>query len=330
MQREQTAVRRLTVERLPERRVPCAFGTPEDRIHGVIGSCGAMIPFKPKHPCPSCGQRQIQAHATEPPPDGDPRILDGSVALVDATSGEVIAAQVVCARAIANRIGGHLTSMHWDAPVNARDRPANEGRLSGIVVTHRTFGFTKPSPLRRRWGCSHSMLDSTHPELFASIMDFCTTAEHVFRTQAPEVYDATATRVREQIGSAWRIADTPWTSGIINHTAALPYHVDKNNIVGSWSAMLGIRRNVNGGLLHLLDYDVWLTIPHGSITVFDGQSVAHGVTPLRLAGPNAVRFTLVAYAVAGLRACCADPAGEAKRAALRATEAASATRESHR
>jgi hypothetical protein len=319
MEGAQASVARVVRKRDPEPLVRCTFAEVADRMMNVYGSCGAMIPFHPKSRCPSCGQRQVQATVDAPPPDAD--IIDGNVALIDADTGAVTPVQVVAVPDLANRIADSLRDVHWDAPVNARGKTANEGRLSGIVVTHRTFGYTPPVPLRRRYACSRSRFDYDYPEASALVDQFCIAAEHVFRTQAHEVYAETAARVREVVPGAWTIAGTPWTSGIINHTAALPYHRDSNNVVGSWSAMLSARRGVEGGMLHLADYNVWLAVPNGSISIFDGQSVVHGVTPFRLAAPNAYRFTLVCYARRGMRVCCPDPAGEAKRAAIAATEA---------
>jgi hypothetical protein len=319
MQREQTTVRRIEVTRRPVL-VRCAFGQPQDRIRNRYQSCGALIPYKPKGICPECGQRQLNPHAAAPPPDA--RIIDGSAALVDSATGEVVAAQVVAATNLAYRIAAELRAItDWNAAITVRGGPANEGRLSGIIVTHRTFGFVPPQPLRRRYACTGSRLDFDYPSISRAIGEFCTVAEHVFRTQATDVYEETANNVRDLIAPAWLIEGTPWTSGIINHTAALPYHRDRNNIPGSWSAMLACRRAVDGGLLHLVDYDVWLTIPHGSITIFDGQSVVHGVSPLRLVDTNPFRYTLVTYARSGLKVCCPDPVDEPRRASLVATNA---------
>jgi hypothetical protein len=319
MERAQTAVARLVRERNTEPLVRCTFAEVEERMKNDYGSCGAMIPYKPRKPCPSCGQKQLQAVAGDPPPGAT--ILDGNVALIDAETEAVTALQVVAVPDLANRLAESFREVGWDAPVNARNKSANEGRLSGMVVSHRTFGYTPPQPLRRRYACAASRFDIDYPESSRLISEYLVAAEHVFRTQAHEVYRETAEHVRETIPPAWLIKGTPWTSGIINNTAALPYHRDSNNVPASWSAMLAVRRNVEGGLLHLIEYDVWLAVPNGSISIFDGQSALHGVTPFRLAGPNAYRYTIVAYARAGMRVCCADPAGEARRAAIAATEA---------
>lgn len=317
--RENLGVRRIERLRKHDLLVPCAHASKEDAFNNRLSSCGAMIPHHPKHPCPNCGMRQLNSFAPQPGPEAE--ILTGSVAIVDATSGDVVAVQVDAYASLANRMAAELRHVRFDGPRHSSDKPHNEGRLSGIVVSHRTFGYTAPVPLRRRYGCARAMFDNEFPDARDLISEFCREAEHALRMQAPAVADETM-RHAQAVPVAWRIAGTPWTSGIINNTAALPYHRDSGNIVGSWSAMLGCRRNVEGGLLHLVDYDVWLTIPNGSITIFDGQSCLHGVTPMRQTGANAYRYTLVTYAKAGMRKCCANPADEAKRAAMAATAAA--------
>ena len=301
--------------------VRCTF--PTQRRGGMAvgyGSCGAEIPFHPKRPCPECGEKQVNAVASRPPEGA--RIIEGNGALVDEDGVTVaLTFSSVRTRRIANEIADELRSIKWDAPVNARDKPANEARLSGIVVTHRTFGFQSPVPLRRRYACSRSRFDEEYPRASSLIGQFTEEAELLFAREAESVHDLSTVKVREEIPEAWRIRGTPWTSGIINHTAALPYHRDSGNIKGSWSAMLGVRRECDGGLLHLVDYDVWLAIPNGSISIFDGQSVLHGVSPFRLTKPSGYRFTLVTYARRGMRVCAEDPADEAHRAKLAATKA---------
>ncbi len=328
MQREHLGVRRIVLKRNKEHLVPCQFAELEDRLQNVLGSCGALIPFAPRKPCPNCGQRQINAHAPAPKPDS--LVIEGNAAIVDEESDRIVAVQAVVATDLAHRLAEECRAIHWDGPVNNMNKPTAEARLSGIIVSHRTFGFVAPVPLRRRYGCSRSRFDFDYPNARQIIDEMCQVSEHVFRTQAESVYEETTQVVRDSIASAWLMAGTPWTSGIINNTAALPYHRDSGNIKGSWSAMLASRRNIDGGLLHLADYDAYLAVPNGSISIFDGQSVLHGVTPFRPTGPNAYRYTVVCYAKSGMKACCADPAQEARRAALRATEAVERRRDATR
>jgi len=275
-----------------------------------------LIPYTPTKRCPECQQTQARSHAPAPPAGA--YILDRDTAIVDADTGEIAVVYAVCAQSLANKLAASLRNVHW---MDQYSTPSSAARLSGMAVVHNTFGYAPPAPLRRKWGCSRSQFNDRYPLAMERLAEFCRVSEHVFRTQAPDAYTDTAQAVTSIISSPWRIAGTPWTSGIINATAALPYHRDRGNVAKSWSAMIGCRKHVDGGLLHLVDYDVYLPIANGSITIFDGHSITHGVTPLNVLHPKGYRFTAVTYAKQMMSHCCADPAGEAHRAALRATQA---------
>lgn len=299
-------------------KVRCTYsGSVQERWDGKHGSCGELIATKPGQLCPMCGEKQIRAQAE--PPREDQLVIDGPATIVDRDSGEVVAVHWLGAAAISTKMIDALQNIKWDDP--PLKKANNAGRLSGLHVAHRVFGFTPPQPMRKRYGCSRSRFDTDYPETMDLVHDFALLAEWVFRTFAPDVHETTGASVRDGINDPWRIAGTLWTSGIINNTAALPMHKDSGNIAGSWSAMLGCRRQMDGGLLYLADYDCYLTIPHGSISIFDGQSVTHGVTPLQPMGPDAQRYTLVCYAKNTMKACAPTIAEETKRAAMNATRA---------
>jgi len=317
MQRGLANVERVTIERRPAM-VPCTYATDHrDQWDRKFVSCGSIIPFRPLQPCPECGVLQARPNAAHPG-EGD-RVAEGDIAVIDAATGEVAVVYVECAQQIASELAANLRNVEFDRDIFSN--PSTTTRLSGIAITHRTFGYQPPAPLRRRYGCSRSQFNAEHPKAMDTLARFCSLAEYVFRTLAEDVYERTAKSVLDLIAPAWRIAGTPWTSGIINQTAALPYHRDQANVVGSWSAMIGARSGVDGGLLHLLDYDLYLPIRHGSVTIFDGQSVAHGVTPMRLVTHNAWRYTSVVYSKRLMSHCCSDPAGELRRAQVAATVA---------
>jgi len=292
--------------------VPCTSVEPGDRS-GTIQSCGAMIPYTPRKPCPVCGRRQIRATASVPGPDAV--IISDTACLVDEDLDEIVAIQIVSEQSLASAIGQELRHIgQWE-------RVANEIRMSGIGVEHHTFGYAAPAPLRSRWACTRCRFDRKYPEVTDLIYDFVYQAERLFREYAPDAYRHSAEAVLSTVPEAWRIKGTPWTSGVINNTAALPYHKDSGNIRGSWSAMIAARHGIDGGLLYLADYDVYLAVPHGSISIFDGQSVLHGVTPFIATDRDAWRYTLVCYAKSGMKSCAPTPEQEAERAALRTTEA---------
>lgn len=250
------------------------------------------------------------------PPKGA-RVLDGDVTLLDG-SGKVVAVQSVCAPDITGPLAKLLRSIEYD--VARSGRAQNEARLSGLVSAMRTFGFTPPVPLRKRYGCARCRLNAQRPDVARELDNACWRATMAFGAMAPDAYAATeAAVVRRGVPPAWRLPGGLWTSGIINANAALPYHRDAGNVGGAWSAMLGLKRSCEGGFLHLADYGVWLTIPDGSITLFDGGRTTHGVTPFRLTHPSGHRFTVVWYARAGMAVCAPNPADEPARAAAQAT-----------
>jgi len=253
------------------------------------------------------------------PPGPDDRVISDNAAIIDSESGRVVALHIICASDLATDLAGSLSQVEFDDQIWSQ--ATTTARLNGMATTHRTFGYAPPVPMRRRYGCSRSQFNSEYPLAMDQIAQFCRVAEHVFRTHASDVHDLTAQKVREAIAPAWLIAGTPWSSGIINKSMALPYHHDKANITQSWSAMLVCRRQVEGGFLHLADYDTYLTVPHGSITIFDGQSIIHGVTPFKMLSPAAFRYSIVTYAKTGMKKCCGDPRDEPLRAAIEATEA---------
>lgn len=271
-----------------------------------------MIPYTPNKPCPSCGRKQIRATASAPSPDSV--IIDETACIVDADQGEVVAVQILGEQQLASAIAQQLRHIKWEGL-------GNEGRMSGISVEHHTFGYAAPAPLRSRWACTKCRFDRNYPDAAELIYDFTATAERRFREHAPDAYRQSAEAVLDAVPDAWLIRGTPWTSGIINNTAALPFHKDSGNIRSSWSAMLAARHGIGGGMLYLADYDVYLAVPHGSISIFDGQSVLHGVTPFTVTSHDAWRYTLVAYAKNGMKSCSPNPADEVERAAIRATDA---------
>jgi hypothetical protein len=267
---------------------------------------------------------QAPKEAVGPPPPGA-TILTGDVALIDEDSGEVVAVQATVVPQLANRIAQQLHGIKWGAE-RGRSNSDNEARLSGIMAASATFGYTFPNPLRRRYACCTSGFDRMHPKIAADLAKTATAAHSLFRSTANDVYLKTTHNVYERIAQPWRLGGSPWTSGILNNSVALPYHKDSGNIPGAWSAMLTCRNHCEGGVLHLADYDVYLGLPNGSISIFDGQSVLHGVTPFTMTKPHGHRYTCVFYSPSRMAVCADTRDGEVLRAQKRATEAEDARR----
>lgn len=194
----------------------------------------------------------------------------------------------------------------------------NRSRMSGIKAANEYFGTVPPNPTRKRYACRDGRLWSKSAEMRALLEPISVKAWGAFQNLLPAQAQAHKEIVEANIHPDWLIAGTPFTSGIINDKAALPYHKDSGNIHGTWSMMVSVRFGVDGGALYMPNYDLTLGIPHGSLTIFNGAETWHGVTPLVMRTKDAYRFTLVWY-VKRLIADCGCRDEEPRRASKAAT-----------
>ena len=194
----------------------------------------------------------------------------------------------------------------------------SQSRMSGIRTISRVFGFTEPKPLRRRYGGSVALLHYENERLSRMLEDLTPDLWDLLVYAAPDAAADHYNLVDDRVHKDWWFGGMPWTSGVINRASLLPYHRDSGNIAGTWSAMLCLRRGVEGGHLTLPQYGVTLAIPDHSVTIFNGQQIWHGVTPMTVTGQG-YRFTMVWYAKSKM-ANCGPASDEAHRAALAATE----------
>jgi len=232
----------------------------------------------------------------------------------------------------------HDEYKNWDDDTEAKG--SGSSRLSGMLYPNQTFGTIAPSPVRRRMWCSTSQFDVKHARIAGLLRGMAAHAWEIAQETLPELAQDTIDAVYPKIHDDWLLAEAPWTSGIINKTAALPYHRDSNNIKGAISSMWVLRRHITGGYLHLPEYNVAFECPNKSLITFDGQASWHGVTPFHNTGriqdkrfkdgggynpKDAYRMSMVYYA----RSMCQDcgPAhAEAKRAQVDRTEKYEVTR----
>ena len=204
------------------------------------------------------------------------------------------------------------------------------GRLSGIENDAFTFGYAPASPMRQRFGCGPSRFDADQPTAASALHALAAAAWRFTAEQHPEVADEQRRLVAE-IQPDWRLRSgvtmTPWTSGVVNRSASLPYHRDSGNVAGSWSAMITLRQGMEGGELHLPDLDQYLACDDLSLTVFNGQGTMHGVTPIHRTEGAGHRFSIVFYAKSAFLTA-QSPKDEQRRAALRATDSFQTPRDS--
>lgn len=271
---------------------------------------------------PLDGGFKRREYATDPPPGA--RVVSDCV-IVDPTTGKTLAlhARLPDVPPVVESLRGWFKRYRgWEVPT------PNGGnlRLSGIKNSHQTFGTVPSAPLRRRWGAGSSRFSRANPNASMALEQTAAACARYFKNELPDLY-ANQLDLIDPIDPAWLLGkgSAPWTSGIINKTAALPYHRDSGNVQDSWSAMIVLRENIAGGHLHLPDLDLWLACDDLSVSIFNGQGHLHGVTPFQRTHHDGYRFSIVFYAKRDLIKAL-PPGEELKRAQRRATEATEATK----
>jgi hypothetical protein len=199
-------------------------------------------------------------------------------------------------------------------------------RNNGNRSISRVYGYQPRMPPRRQDYCSMARFYKDYPQIFDDITSWIRSAEKDFEEISPELYLPQKELVRGSVLEEWRIAGTSFTSGIINKSNPLGYHTDTGNIKNAWSMMLVLRAGVDGGQLVVPELDVALSLDHCSQLFFDGQSLIHGVTPIKKTSADGERFSVVAYSLKQMCKCL-HPVQEIERAQVRAVAAMKHRRE---
>ncbi|MGH9060434.1 MAG: hypothetical protein ACRDZY_13110, partial [Acidimicrobiales bacterium] len=188
----------------------------------------------------------------------------------------------------------------------------------GASDQSRTFGFVPRRPVYQREGCGTSVLATENPAPHRTVCGFADRLAAALGRIDPGL----VTVGREAVAGVspdWRLGESQlWTSGVINRTAVLPYHRDAFNF-HCWSAMPVLRRHCAGGYLRIPEYGAVIPCRDGWGLFFAGHKLVHGVTPMRLTRADGYRFSIVFYALRGMRNCF-EHALEAAYAKKRRTE----------
>lgn len=175
-------------------------------------------------------------------------------------------------------------------------------RGSGTRNKSRTFGFAARNVVLRREACKPAALAIDEPTLHAELVAAGVELDRMVREVAPDRVAADAAVVGDVLDE-WRLAEgVGWTSGNINQSSALPYHRDRANFA-TWSAMPVVRRGVRGGFLSVPEYGAVFACDDGTCCFFNGNVVVHGVTPMEFRSEDAYRFSIVYYALRGMKDC---------------------------
>lgn len=175
-------------------------------------------------------------------------------------------------------------------------------RASGTRNASRTFGFTTRSAVLQREACTPSSLAWESPEAQMTLNQTAEDLATFLLNELPEVWEQSHREI-QQVLPEWRMTeDSLWTSGIINQSSALPYHRDGANF-DTWSAMPVVRRGMDGGHLHMPEYDITINCRDGWALYFNGYAYVHGVTPMKTRAKDGYRYSIVFYAKRGMKDC---------------------------
>lgn len=183
----------------------------------------------------------------------------------------------------------------------------------------RTFGTSPRDAFKRREACRAATLASDEPDLHEILLSITDNMVDMLQTYVPEQFALDEIEMK-QVEEDWKMSKKSlWTSGVVNKASALPYHRDRNNFE-TWSAMPVIRRGMRGGMLHMYGYDQTLECKDGSVTMFNGYRYVHGVTPMEPIAKDAYRYSVVYYALRGMKDCHTTAVEERAYAKIKRTE----------
>lgn len=183
-----------------------------------------------------------------------------------------------------------------------RVRYQTNDRTSGLVTTSRIFGW-KPRVAIRNDYCTATTFAVEQPDEHATVVRGARLVSWHYRQVNPSLYEQHRQLADEKVIPDFHLEDEAFTSGIINENNPLKYHFDGGNFRDVWSGMLAFRKDTERGFLALPAYDIAVGIAHKSLFLFDGQSILHGVTPIKLLNPDAKRYSIVYYSLRGMWNC---------------------------
>lgn len=187
-------------------------------------------------------------------------------------------------------------------------------RSNGMRNLSRTFGMAARSVVLKRESCRPASLAWENPEAQMTLNDTAGHLGRFLRAELPEIYEEDQ-KVVDQVLPEWRMTeDSLWTSGVINSSSQLPFHRDRANFE-TWSAMPVLRRNMKGGHLTFPEYGITVNCRDGYALWFNGNKYVHGVTPMEATAKDGYRYSIVFYALRGMKDChtYAVEVGEARR-----------------
>lgn len=181
----------------------------------------------------------------------------------------------------------------------------HEGQRSrGLTSRSRIFGYRPRLEMRGDF-CSSTSMAREYPNEHALVTDLALRLESYYEKYHQAGYLRHKGLAEEKVKPNYRISDgkSIFTSGIINKNNPLKYHYDTGNFNNVYSCMVVFKNDVEGGALAIPEYGVRFKLPNNSIFLFDGQSILHGVTPIKFSCADSYRYSIVYYSLKRMWQC---------------------------
>lgn len=175
-------------------------------------------------------------------------------------------------------------------------------RTAGLKTESRIFGF-RPRRVIRGDYCSSTQLARQFSKEHEIITSLGKEFTNLYEIWAPEVFAKHEDQVTKNVLPEWIIPETIFTSGIVNKNNSLKYHLDSGNFKDCMSCMLVLRKDIEGGLLSIPEFDVRINLQDSTYLIFDGQKYLHGVTQITKKTTLSYRYSLVFYSLQQMCNC---------------------------
>jgi hypothetical protein len=175
-------------------------------------------------------------------------------------------------------------------------------RTNGLATQSKVFGYSPRIPMRNDY-CTVSAMATQYPKNHHVITNFAEQLKGYYETYFPQKYKEHEEMVKEKVLEDWKIGNSPFTSGIVNKNNPLKYHYDSGNFKGMLSNMVVFKSDVEGGYLVIPELDLALEVADNTLTIFNGQDILHGVSPIEYKNSMSYRFSVVYYSLEQMWKC---------------------------
>ncbi len=226
--------------------------------------------------------------------ENDDPIIDEDTVIVDKASGETL---------LIYKDADELLDTDRMIQALSKVKFSVNKRTNGLVTQSEIIGYRpRMVGLAGKKTCSKTAFGNKYKSIEDDLFAVAKSAEELYGKYAEKRYQ-NHTELATNVRGEYLMPETHFTSGIINKNNPLKYHLDTGNFKDVFSIMLGLKKDIKGGFLHIPELKVNLKISNGSLSMFDGQRFVHGVTPMVGTSEASYRFTVVFYSLVQMWNC---------------------------